>query len=342
MKIGVVGASGYSGGELLRLLENHPDFTATYIAAGTQAGSSITSVHPGLLSYSGKSFEVTDIAKINACDLVFFALPHGESSKLIAQVKDEVKIVDLGADFRLSSSQSWEKYYGGKHAGTWTYGLPELPGNREKIAHSNHVANPGCYATSIALACAPAVLSRIINSQDIVVVSASGTTGAGKKLASNLMASEVMNALTSYKFGGTHQHTPEIEEALSALNAGAVKISFTPILAPMPRGILTTVTATLTHKPLTTADVHELYSDFYKNEKFVTVLPEGQLPTTSSVLGSNYTQVQVAVDQHTNRLIVSCVLDNLGKGAASQAIQNANLMCGLIEETAVSSLGLGA
>jgi len=342
MKIGVVGASGYSGGELLRLLENHPIFTASYIAAGTQAGSSITSVHPGLLSYSGRNFEATDISKINACDLVFFALPHGESAKLIAEVKDEVKIVDLGADFRLSSAASWEKYYGGKHAGTWTYGLAELPGNREKISKARHVANPGCYATSISLASAPAIAAKIINAQDIVVVAASGTTGAGKKLSSSLMASEVMNSLSSYKFGGVHQHTPEIEEALAALNGGEVKISFTPILAPMPRGILTTVTSTLTNTSLTTTDVHKLYREFFQNEKFVTVLPEGQMPSTSSVLGCNYTQLQVAVDQHTNRLIVSCVLDNLGKGAASQAIQNANLMCSLPEETGINSLGLGA
>jgi len=342
MKIGVVGASGYSGGELLRLLENHPNFTASYIAAGTQAGSSITSVHPSLLSYSGRNFEATDISKINACDLVFFALPHGESAKLIAEVKDEVKIVDLGADFRLSSAASWEKYYGGKHAGSWTYGLAELPGNREKISKARHVANPGCYATSISLASAPAIAAKIINAQDIVAVAASGTTGAGKKLSSSLMASEVMNSLSSYKFGGVHQHTPEIEEALAALNGGEVKISFTPILAPMPRGILTTVTSTLTNRSLTTTDSHKLYREFFQNEKFVAVLPEGQMPSTSSVFGSNYTQLQVAVDQHTNRLIVSCVLDNLGKGAASQAIQNANLMCSLPEETGISSLGIGA
>ena len=342
MKLGVVGASGYSGGELLRLLENHPKFSATFIAAGTQAGSSIASVHPSLLAYSGRNFEATDISKINSCDLVFFALPHGESAKLIAQIKDEVKIVDLGADFRLSSADSWEKYYGGKHAGTWTYGLAELPGNREKISRSSRVANPGCYATSISLASAPAIAGKIINAQDIVVVAASGTTGAGKKLSSSLMASEVMNSLSSYKFGGVHQHTPEIEEALTVLNGGEVKISFTPILAPMPRGILTTVTSTLINKSLTTTDVHELYTEFFQNEKFVTVLPDGQMPATSSVLGSNYTQIQVAVDQHANRLIVSCVLDNLGKGAASQAIQNANLMCSLPEETGISLFGLGA
>ena len=342
MKIGVVGASGYSGGELLRLLESHPNFTTTYIAAGTQAGSAITSVHPNLLSHSGKNFEATDIFKINSCDLVFFALPHGESAKLIAEVKDGIKVVDLGADFRLLSTPSWEKYYGGKHAGTWTYGLPELPGNREKVSHSERVANPGCYATSISLAAAPAIASKIINAQDIVVVAASGTTGAGKKLASSLMASEVINSLSSYKFGGVHQHTPEIEEALTSLNGGEVKISFTPILAPMPRGILTTVTSTLTDTTLTSAGAHKLYTNFYKNEKFVTVLPEDQLPATSSVLGSNYAQMQVAVDQHTNRLIISCVIDNLGKGAASGAIQNANIMCSLPEETGISSLGLGA
>ena len=341
MKIGVVGASGYSGGELLRLLSSHPHFQVEYIAAGSQAGASITSVHPQLVNYADRAFEATEISQMNKCELLFFALPHGESAKLITEVDSKIKIVDLGADFRLESPTSWDKYYGGEYAGAWVYGLPEIPGQREKISGASRVANPGCYATAIALAIAPALHSKIIDGSDIVVVAASGTTGAGRKASTNLLGSEIMGSLTSYKFGGVHQHTPEIEQTLSSLGDGDVKISFTPILAPMPRGILATVTAKLKSN-LKTADVQEIYRDFYKGEYFVSVLRGNQLPKTSAVLGSNSAQIQVAVDEHTNRIVISAVIDNLGKGAASQAIQNANLISGFPENAGLSSQGIGS
>ena len=341
MKIGVVGASGYSGGELLRLLSSHPHFQVEYIAAGSQAGASITSVHPQLVNYADRAFEATEISQMNKCELLFFALPHGESAKLITEVDSKIKIVDLGADFRLESPTSWDKYYGGEYAGAWVYGLPEIPGQREKISGASRVANPGCYATAIALAIAPALHSKIIDGSDIVVVAASGTTGAGRKASTNLLGSEIMGSLTSYKFGGVHQHTPEIEQTLSSLGDGDVKISFTPILAPMPRGILATVTAKLKSN-LNTSDVQEIYRDFYKGEDFVSVLRGNQLPKTSAVLGSNSAQIQVAVDEHTNRIVISAVIDNLGKGAASQAIQNANLISGFPENAGLSSQGIGS
>ena len=341
MKIGVIGASGYSGGELLRILLKHPAFTLEYIAAGTQADSLITDVHPHLIPLAGHKFEVTELTRMNQCDLLFFALPHGESTKWIPQLNPEIKVVDLGADFRLVSAGSWEKYYGGVHAGTWVYGLPEIPGQREKISSATRVANPGCYATTIALAAAPALANGLIEADDFVVVAASGTTGAGKKPSNYLLASEVMGSLSSYKFGGTHQHTPEIEETLTAVAGTPAKISFTPILAPMPRGILATVTAKLI-KPLDSSQVQELYKEFYATEEFVTVLSENALPHTSAVVGSNSVLIQVAVDAHANRLIISAALDNLGKGAASQAIQNANIISGLPENTGLTSIGLGA
>ena len=341
MKIGVVGASGYSGGELLRLLSSHPHFQVEYIAAGSQAGASITSVHPQLVNYADRAFEATEISQMNKCELLFFALPHGESAKLITEVDSKIQIVDLGADFRLESPTSWDKYYGGEYAGAWVYGLPEIPGQREKISGASRVANPGCYATAIALAIAPALHSKIIDGSDIVVVAASGTTGAGRKASINLLGSEIMGSLTSYKFGGVHQHTPEIEQTLSSLGDGDVKISFTPILAPMPRGILATVTAKLKSN-LKTSDVQEIYRDFYKGEDFVSVLRGNQLPKTSAVLGSNSAQIQVAVDEHTNRIVISAVIDNLGKGAASQAIQNANLISGFPENAGLSSQGIGS
>ena len=336
MKIAVVGASGYAGGELLRLLAGHPKFEISYIAAGSNAGELITNLHPQLTNFAGRKFESTNVEMINKCQLAFIALPHGESAKLISQIDKNVKIVDLGADFRLQNPESWLKYYGGEHAGSWVYGLPELVDHKE-ISKSTQVANPGCYATAIALSVAPAI--SIIDCEDIVVVAASGTTGAGRSAKVNLIGSEVMNNLSSYKFGGVHQHTPEIEEVLSKIGKKNVKISFTPILAPMPRGILATVTAKLTTKT-STENARDLFSSYYKNSKFVTLLATGSMPMTSAVLGSNNAQIQVAIDEHVGRLVVSTAIDNLGKGAAGQAIQNANLMCDFAEDLGLQNLGV--
>ena len=338
MKTAIVGASGYAGTELLRLLLEHPKFEVGVITAHSNAGELISSVAPQLSKLGDRRFEKFDLAKVNACEIVFLALPHGESAALIAQLDPSIKIVDLGADFRLTSADQWVKYYGGVHAGTWTYGLPELPGKRDQIKKATRVANPGCYATSISLAIAPAL--GLIDSSDIVVVAASGTTGAGRNAKINLIGSEVMGSLSSYKFGGVHQHTPEIEEALTQVAGSKVKISFTPILAPMPRGILSTVTAKLITSA-TTESMHALYTKSYANDEFVTVLPLGQMPKTNSVIGSNHVHLQVAVDTHTNRLVVSAAIDNLGKGAAGQAIQNANLICGFAENSGLEVLGLG-
>ena len=338
MRVGVVGASGYAGGELLRLLADHPNFEIDYIAAGTNAGEPITSIHSHLQQFSGKKFSATSVQEINKLDLVFTSLPHGQSAELASDIDSQVKIVDLGADFRLKHAQSWSTYYGGTHAGTWIYGLPEIPGARKEISQAMRVANPGCYATAIALAAAPAVQGGHIDTSDIVVVAASGTTGAGRSTKVSLSNSEVSNSLTSYKFGGIHQHTPEIEETLSKLGDKPVKVSFTPILAPMPRGILATVTARTT---LDGISVRDLYQAAYQNEKFVTLLPSGELPETSSLTGSNSAHLQVAVDNHTSRFIVSIAIDNLGKGAAGQAIQNANLMMGIDEQMGLPTMGIG-
>ena len=339
MKIGVVGASGYAGGELLRLLSNHDHFDLTYISAGSNAGEEITSIHQHLSSFTGRRFEKTDVNVINNCDLVFLALPHGESASLISNISQNVKIVDLGADYRLADAKSWQNYYGGDHAGQFTYGLPEINNNAEQISKSTKVANPGCYATAIILGSAPAISAKGVDQSDLVVVAASGTTGAGRSAKINLIGSEVMNNLVSYKFAGVHQHTPEIEENLKLVNGSDVKLSFTPILAPMPRGILATVTARLTGS-LTSEEAHKIYSDYYADAAFVNVLPIGVMPQTSSTLGTNNVLIQVAVDSHTSRLVVSVALDNLGKGAAGQAIQNANLMCGLPQDTGLKQMGV--
>ena len=339
MKIGIVGASGYSGGELIRLLAAHPNFEVEYLGAATSAGEPVTSVHPHLMLFSDRLFEETSLEAMARCQLIFFALPHGTSANLISQLPEDIKVVDLGADFRLEDGAQWVKYYGGPHAGSLPYALPELPGNRALIAQSSRVANPGCYATSIALGVLPAISHGLIDASDIVVVAASGTTGAGRSDKVNLIGSEVMNSLSSYKFGGAHQHIPEIEQALSRVSGGPVRISFTPILAPMPRGILATVTAKLTGD-FTTEKVREIYAGVYAEEEFVKVLAQDVMPQTSAVAGSNAAHIQVAVDQHTHRLIVSVAIDNLGKGAAGQAIQNANIMCGFPENMGLSSQGV--
>lgn len=339
MKIGLIGGSGYAGGELLRLLSLHPHFEVAAISAHSNAGELITSIHPQLQSYAGRSFSTFSAKEFSDCQLVFLALPHGESAPVIGQLPEAVKIVDLGADFRLKSEASWRKYYGGAHAGSWVYGIADLPGKSSEISASSRVSNPGCYATSIALGAAPA--SDFADLSDVVVVAASGTTGAGRSAKINLIASEVSGSLSSYKFGGVHQHTPEIEETLSAISGQNVKVSFTPILAPMPRGILSTITVNL-KREISTSMVRDAYSNFYKDSPFVHLLPEGQMPKTSAVLGSNFAHMQVAIDEHTQRLVVSVAIDNLGKGAAAQAIHNANLIAGFEATAGLLGNGLGS
>jgi N-acetyl-gamma-glutamyl-phosphate reductase len=339
MKIGLVGGSGYAGGELLRLIALHPYFEASVICAHSNAGEAITSIHPQLRSYADAEFASFNPKLFEECELVFLALPHGESSKLIPSLPSHLKIVDLGADFRLKSKESWDKYYGGDYAGSWVYGLADLREKSDEISHASRIANPGCYATAIALGVAPA--APFADLTDIVVVAASGTTGAGRSAKVSLLASEVSGSLTSYKFGGVHQHTPEIEETVSELSGQNAKVSFTPILAPMPRGILATITMKLT-TDIALANAIAEYSGYYLQSPFVQLLPQGQMPKTSAVLGSNFAQMQIAIDKHTGRLVVSVAIDNLGKGAAAQAIHNANLMLGLDATTGLLGNGLGA
>jgi N-acetyl-gamma-glutamyl-phosphate reductase len=280
------------------------------------------------------TLSVTDPQILAGADLVFLALPHGESGALAAQLPANVKIVDLGADHRLADAAQWQRYYGGPHAGTWIYGLPELPGQRARIARSDRVAATGCYAAATALALAPLIAAELIDPADVVVVAASGTTGAGKALKPHLLGSEVMGDLSPYKVGA-HQHVPEIKQA-----TGARSLSFTPVLAPMPRGILTTVTGRPTSCDITASVVREVLSDAYAGEPFVTVLPEGRWPRTAATFGSNSCHLQAAVDVDSGRVIVVSAVDNLGKGAAGQAVQCANLMLGLPETSGLQTFGV--
>jgi N-acetyl-gamma-glutamyl-phosphate reductase len=332
VSVGVLGASGYGGGELLRLLADHPRFEVRQVWANASAGQPLGSLHPHLATLAHLQVAAFDPADVDV-DFVFMALPHSQSAQYAAQI--DVPVVDLGADFRLRDPEAWQTYYGGDHAGSWTYGLPEIPGQREQIAASTTVANPGCYATSIAVAAAPLVASGLVDATGIVVVAASGTSGAGRSASVPLLASEVTSGVRAYKVGGIHQHTPEIEQTLG----DGARISFTPLLAPMARGILATVTAPLAPgvDPAAIGDaLHRAYDD----EPFVRILPEGQWPATQMTLGTNSVVLQWAYDAHADRVIVCSAIDNLGKGAAGQAVQNANLMLGMPEGTGLAVNGV--
>ncbi|GLW34398.1 N-acetyl-gamma-glutamyl-phosphate reductase [Actinoplanes regularis] len=329
VRVAVAGASGYAGGELLRLLAGHPEFELIAATAHSQAGQHVTSAHPQLTGLD-LTFSSTDAAALNGADLVFLALPHGQSAAVAAQLPQTVKVVDLGADFRLESAEQWTRYYGGGHAGTWTYGLPELPGARAAIAAASRVANTGCYAATIILALAPLIAAGVADPQDVVVVAASGTSGAGRNAKVHLLGSEIMGDLSPYKVGA-HQHVAEIKQA-----TGAASLSMTPILAPMPRGILATVTA----KRLNGGDPREALQAAYADEPFIHVLPEGVWPHTAATSGSNSCHLQATVDVDSGRIIVVSALDNLGKGAAGQAVQNANIMFGLPETAGLSVFGV--
>jgi N-acetyl-gamma-glutamyl-phosphate reductase len=353
-RVAVAGASGYAGGELLRLLAGHPDLEITTVSAGSSAGKPITSIHPNLIghpAFDGKNFVATDPATLGEAELIFMALPHGESAKL-ADALPHARIIDLSADFRLGDEQAWHQFYGADvaHAGRWAYGLPELPSlpgkpsARENIRQAQTVAAPGCYATTSILALAPLLAAGLVEPDDIVIVAASGTSGAGRSLRADLLASEVMGSMSAYKVGGTHRHTPEIEQALSEACGKAVTLSFTPTLAPMPRGILATCTAKLTEEAKAGNDpgtaLRNALGEAYKESPFVHLLPAGQWPATAAVYGSNGAHVQAAADLHAGRAVVISTTDNLGKGAAGQAVQLANLMLGLPETAGLTTHGV--
>ncbi|HEX7745363.1 MAG TPA: N-acetyl-gamma-glutamyl-phosphate reductase [Micromonosporaceae bacterium] len=329
IRVAVAGASGYAGGELLRLVAGHPDFDLVAATANTRAGAPVTAVHPQLVGLD-LTLAATDPATLADADLVFLALPHGESAALAAHLPSTVKVVDLGADHRLTDPAAWARHYGGPHAGAWTYGLPELAGQRAAIAGATRVANTGCYAAATILALAPLIASGAVSPDDVVVVAASGTSGAGRTAKAHLLGSEVMGDLSPYKVGA-HQHVPEIKQA-----TGASSMSFTPVLAPIPRGILATVTA----RPVAGGpDPRAALAEAYADRPFVHLLPEGAWPHTAATLGANSCHLQVDVDGDSGRVVVVSALDNLGKGAAGQAVQCANLMLGLPETAGLSVFG---
>ncbi|WP_406056717.1 N-acetyl-gamma-glutamyl-phosphate reductase [Streptomyces sp. NBC_01077] len=338
VRVAVAGASGYAGGELLRLLLAHPHVEIGALTGHSNAGQRLGALQPHLLPLADRVLVPTTADELAGHDVVFLALPHGQSAAVAEQLGPDVLVVDMGADFRLKEPADWETYYGSPHAGTWPYGLPELPGARTALEGSKRVAVPGCYPTAVSLALFPAYENGLAE-PEAVIVAASGTSGAGKAAKPHLLGSEVMGSMSPYGVGGGHRHTPEMIQNLSGPAGERVTVSFTPTLAPMPRGILATCTATA--KPGVTAEtVRAAYEKAFADEPFVHLLPEGQWPATASVYGSNAVQVQVAYDAAANRIIAISAIDNLTKGTAGGAVQSMNIALGLPEDTGLSTIGV--
>lgn len=338
LRVAVAGASGYVGGELLRILLSHPNVEIGALTAASSAGSRLGEHHPHLVPLSERVLQPTNGETLAGHDVVFLGLPHGASAPIAAQLGDDVLVIDCGADHRLDSSDDWAEFYGGDHAGTWPYGMPELPGQRDKLAGVKRIAGPGCFPTISTLSLLPAVQGGLI-AGDIVIVAAAGTSGAGKALKTHLLGSEIMGNASAYGVGGVHRHTPEIEQNLRLARSGQYRVSFTPLLAPMPRGILATCSASLA-EGVEASDVRTAYEKAYATEPFVQILPEGQWPQTKSVLGANMVQLQVTVDERAGRLIAVGAMDNLAKGTAGGAIQSMNLALGLSETTGLTTVGV--
>ncbi len=337
-RVAVAGASGYAGGELLRLLLAHPDVEIGALTGASNAGQPLGALQPHLVPLADTVLQETSVETLGGHDVVFLALPHGQSGALAAQLGEGTVVIDCGADFRLADPALWERFYGGDHAGTWPYGLPELPGQRDVLRGASRVAVPGCYPTVSTLTLAPAVAAGIVE-PDVTVVAASGTSGAGKAAKPHLLGSETMGNVSAYGVGGVHRHTPEIIQNLSTLVDGDVRVSFTPLLVPMPRGILATCTADVVGD-LSADEAYDVYAKAYADEPFVHVLPQGQWPQTKSVTGSNAVHVQVTVDEDARRLVAVGAVDNLSKGTAGAAVQCMNLALGLDEGLGLTTVGV--
>ncbi|GAA4552796.1 N-acetyl-gamma-glutamyl-phosphate reductase [Amycolatopsis samaneae] len=338
VKIAVAGASGYAGGELLRLLLTHPHVEIGALTAASSAGTPLGTHQPHLVPLADRVLTETTPETLAGHDVVFLALPHGHSAEIAARLGPDVLVVDLGADHRLADAADWQRWYGGEHAGQWPYGLPELPGAREKLVGTKRIAVPGCFPTGGSLALAPALTAGLIL-PDVAIVSVTGTSGAGKSLKPNLLGSEVMGSASPYGVGGAHRHTPEFAQNLAAVAGTRVSVSFTPVLAPMSRGILTTASAPLAGE-VDAAAARAVYEKAYGAEPFVQLLPEGAWPATAATLGSNNVQLQVTVDPDAKRLVVIAAIDNLTKGTAGGAVQSMNLALGFPEHTGLPTVGV--
>lgn len=338
IRVAVAGASGYAGGELLRLLVSHPEVTIGALTAGGNAGSRLLEHQPHLAPLSDRILEDTTLDVLAGHDVVFLALPHGHSAAIAAELGDEVLVIDCGADYRLTDTADWQRWYGGEHAGTWPYGLPELPGARAGLVGAKRIAVPGCFPTAASLALAPAFGAGLAE-PDVVVVAATGTSGAGKSSKPHLIGSEVMGALSAYGVGGAHRHTPEMIQNLSLVAGEPVRVSFTPVLAPLSRGILATCTAPA-KSDVTAEQVSEAYTKAYADEPFIRLRPAGSWPNTSATLGANTVDLQVAFDTDAHRIVAIAAIDNLTKGTAGGAVQCMNVALGLPETLGLPMVGV--
>jgi N-acetyl-gamma-glutamyl-phosphate reductase len=332
--VAVAGASGYAGGELLRLLSAHPDFDVTTVTAHSNAGQPLVDVHPHLRSLAHLTLQPTEPASLAGHDVVFLALPHGHSGTLAAQLPEDTLVLDAGADHRLEDLADWDSFYGGDHHGAWTYGLPELVlagGGRQRslLAGAKRIAVPGCNVTAVTLGLAPGIAAGVVSAEDIVAVLAVGTSGAGRSLKNHLLASEMAGSALPYAVGGTHRHIPEIRQNLRKAGADAVSVSFTPVLVPMSRGILATSTARLVDG-VSAADVRAAWSA-YDSEPFVHLYPEGRFPKSADAVGANTALLGLAIDEAAGRVVTVTAIDNLVKGTAGAAVQSANIALGLPE-----------
>jgi len=334
--VAIAGASGYAGGELLRLLSAHPEFEIATVTAHQSAGQPLSSVHPHLVSLGHLVLKETTPAVLAGHDVVFLALPHGASGAITAELPDDVLVVDCGADHRLTDPEAWATWYGGEYFGAWTYGMPELilkdgGRQRDRLAGATRIAVPGCNVTAITLGLAPGVAAGVVAADDLVSVLAVGPSGAGKSLRTDLLAAEILGSASAYGIGGKHRHNPEIVQNLTAAGGAGVSISFTPVLVPMARGILATSTAKLTADP---AAVRAAWEEGYAGETFVRVLPDGSFPRVADTTGANTCLIGLAVDERAGRVVVVSALDNLGKGTAGAAIQSTNIALGLPSRSA--------
>ncbi|BBY08610.1 N-acetyl-gamma-glutamyl-phosphate reductase [Mycobacterium noviomagense] len=341
LRVAVAGASGYAGGEILRLLLGHPAYadgrlTIGALTAAGNAGSTLGEQHPHLLPLAQRILEPTEVDVLRGHDVVFLALPHGYSAALAEQLDPQTLIVDCGADFRLTEPAAWQRFYGSPHAGSWPYGLPELPGARDQLRGARRIAVPGCYPTAALLALLPAVAEDLVEPA-VTVVAVSGASGAGRAAKTDLLGAEVIGSARAYNVGGAHRHTPEIVQELQKVSDRKVTVSFTPVLIPTSRGILATCTAP-TRAPL--SQLRAAYEKAYGSEPFVHLLPEGQLPRTGAVIGSNAAHIAVAVDEDAGMLVAIAAIDNLVKGTGGAAVQSMNLALGWPETEGLPIVGV--
>ena len=339
--VAIAGASGYAGGEILRLLLGHPGYSDGRLSIGAltaaaSAGTTLAEHHPHLLPLAQRVLEPTEVDVLSGHDVVFLALPHGHSAALAEQLGPDTVVIDCGADFRLTDAGDWDRFYGTPYAGHWPYGLPELPGGRDRLRAATRIAVPGCYPTAALLALLPAVAAGLVE-PDVTVVAVSGTSGAGRAAKVDLLASEVIGSARAYNIAGVHRHTPEIAQGLRAVTDRDVRVSFTPVLIPTARGILATCTA---RTSASLPEIRAVYEKAYDAEPFIYLLPEGRLPATGSVIGSNAAQLAVAVDADAGVMVAVCVIDNLVKGTAGAAVQSMNLALGWLETDGLSVVGV--